>query len=120
MTRPSLKNPIFYTCLALVLGATGLWIYGGVAIFDWVEVAEMMPYQKVVDTLAGQDLHSTVYFIRQNFQIHTGNPPRIHPRNTRNRRGADWFRHLIVFGFTRLASAVRSHTLAWNRRFFPV
>ena len=69
MTRPSLKNPIFYTCLALVLGATGLWIYGGVAIFDWVEVAEMMPYQKVVDTLAGQDLHSTVYFIRQNFHI---------------------------------------------------
>jgi hypothetical protein len=69
MTRPSLKNSLFYTCIALVLGATGLWIYGGVALFDWVEVAEMMPYQKVVDTRAGQDLHSTVYFIRQNFQI---------------------------------------------------
>ncbi|MEY3956511.1 MAG: hypothetical protein RLZ73_966, partial [Bacteroidota bacterium] len=45
MTRPSLKNSLFYTCIALVLGATGLWIYGGVALFDWVEVAEMMPYQ---------------------------------------------------------------------------
>jgi hypothetical protein len=69
MTHPSLKNSLFYACLALVLGATGLWIYGGVALFDWVEVAEMMPYQKVVDTRAGQDLHSTVYLIRQNFQI---------------------------------------------------
>jgi hypothetical protein len=29
----------------------------------------MIPFQKVVDTQAGQDLHSTVYFIRQNFQI---------------------------------------------------
>jgi hypothetical protein len=69
MTRPSLKKLIFYACLSLVLGASGLWIYGGVAQFDWVEVAEMMPYQKVVDSRAGQDLHSTVYFIRQNFQI---------------------------------------------------
>ena len=29
----------------------------------------MIPFEKVVDSKAGQDLHTNVYFIRQNFQI---------------------------------------------------
>jgi hypothetical protein len=49
--------------------AVGLWIQGGQVLFNWIEVSEMIPFQKVVDAQAGQDLNSTVYFIRQNFQI---------------------------------------------------
>ena len=66
---PSFSKSIFYACSTLILVALGLWIQGGQVLFNWVEVSEMMPFQKVVDTQAGQDLHSTVYFIRQNFQI---------------------------------------------------
>ena len=69
LTRPTFSKSIYYLCLILVLTALGLWIQGGVSIFSWVEVSEMMPYEKIVDTRAGQNLHSTVYFIRQNFQI---------------------------------------------------
>ena len=69
LTHLSFSQPIFYVCLILLIAATGLWIQGGAPIFSWVEVSEMMPYEKVIDTRAGQDLHSTVYFIRQNFQI---------------------------------------------------
>jgi len=69
LTHLSFSQPIFYLCLILLLIAGGLWIQGGAPIFSWVEVSEMMPFQKVVDVQAGQELHSTVYFIRQNFQI---------------------------------------------------
>ena len=69
LTHLSFSQPIFYLCLILLLVAGGLWIQGGAPVFSWVEVSEMMPFQKVVDVQAGQELHSTVYFIRQNFQI---------------------------------------------------
>ena len=69
MTRPIFSKSIYYLCLTLVLATLGLWLQGGVPPFSWIEVSEMMPYEKVVDSRAGQDLHSTVYFIRQNFQI---------------------------------------------------
>ncbi len=69
LTRPSFSKSIYYLCLILILAVLGLWIQGGVSLFSWVEVSEMMPYEKIVDTQAGQNLHSTVYFIRQNFQI---------------------------------------------------
>ena len=69
LTHLSFSQPIFYLCLILLLAAGGLWIQGGAPVFSWVEVSEMMPFQKVVDVQAGQELHSTVYFIRQNFQI---------------------------------------------------
>jgi hypothetical protein len=69
MTQLSFSKSIFYLCLFLVLGILGLWIQGGVPVFSWLEVSEMMPYEKIVDSQAGQNLHSTVYFIRQNFQI---------------------------------------------------
>ena len=69
LTLPSFSKIIYYLCLILVLAALGLWIQGGVSLFSWIEVSEMIPYEKIVDTQAGQNLHSTVYFIRQNFQI---------------------------------------------------
>jgi hypothetical protein len=69
LALPSFSKSIFYACSTLILVALGLWIQGGQVLFNWVEISEMMPFQKVVDTQAGQDLHSTVYFIRQNFQI---------------------------------------------------
>ena len=69
MTRPIFSKSIYYLCLTLVLATLGLWLQGGAPPFSWIEVSEMMPYEKVVDSRAGQDLHSTVYFIRQNFQI---------------------------------------------------
>jgi len=69
LTHLSFFQPIFYLYLILLVAAVGLWIQGGVPVFSWVEVSEMMPYEKIVDTQAGQNLHSTVYFIRQNFQI---------------------------------------------------
>ncbi|MCX6193377.1 MAG: hypothetical protein NTX34_02625 [Cytophagales bacterium] len=68
-TIPSFSKSIYYTSLTLLLAAIALWIQGGSEIFHWVEVSEMMPFEKVVDSQAGQNLHSTVYFIRQNFQI---------------------------------------------------
>ena len=70
LTRPSFSESIFYTCSCLLIAAWGLWIWGGTAAFEWVEVSEMMPFEKVVDSRAGQNLHANVYFIRQNFQIH--------------------------------------------------
>lgn len=69
LTHLSFSQPIFYLCLILLLAAGGLWIQGGAPVFSWVEVSEMMPFQKVVDVQAGQELHATAYFIRQNFQI---------------------------------------------------
>ena len=69
LTLPSFSKSIYYTCFTLILTALGLWVQGGQELFTWVEVSEMMPFQKIVDTQAGQDLHTTVYFIRQNFQI---------------------------------------------------
>jgi hypothetical protein len=69
LTLPSFSKSIFYVCSLLLIVVLGLWIWGGSAIFSWIEISEMMPYEKVVDTRAGQNLHSTVYFIRQNFQI---------------------------------------------------
>ncbi|MFD3408118.1 hypothetical protein SKC37_05590 [Aquirufa sp. HETE-83D] len=69
LALPSFSKSIFYACSTLLLVALGLWIQGGQVLFNWIEVSEMIPFQKVVDTQAGQDLHSTVYFIRQNFQI---------------------------------------------------
>ena len=68
-TLPSFSKSLYYICLILILAAFVLWIQGGQAFLSWVEVSEMMPFQKVVDTQAGQDLHTNVYFIRQNFQI---------------------------------------------------
>jgi len=69
LTRTLFSKSIYYASLILLLGVIALWIQGGTDLFQWVEVSEMMPYQKVIDSQAGQDLHSTVYFIRQNFQI---------------------------------------------------
>lgn len=60
---------LFYLTALLLLAICGLWISGGMSAFTWVEVSEMIPFNKVVDTQAGQDLHTNVYFIRQNFQI---------------------------------------------------
>ena len=68
-TLPSFSKSIYYASLTLLLAAIALWIQGGSEIFHWVEVSEMMPFEKVVDSQAGQNLHSTVYFIRQNFHI---------------------------------------------------
>lgn len=68
-TRPAVSESIFYACSLLLIAALGLWVMGGQAAFSWIEVSEMMPFEKVVDSRAGQDLRSTVYFIRQNFQI---------------------------------------------------
>ncbi|TBH71285.1 tetratricopeptide repeat protein [Aquirufa antheringensis] len=70
LTRPSFSKSLFYA-IAVVFVAIGvLWLAGGMATFTWVEVSEMIPLNKVVDMQAGQDLHTNVYFIRQNFQIH--------------------------------------------------
>ncbi len=68
-TLPSFSKSLYYICLILILASFVLWIQGGQAFLSWVEVSEMMPFQKVVDTQAGQDLHTNVYLIRQNFQI---------------------------------------------------
>ncbi|MEY3630474.1 MAG: hypothetical protein RL408_28 [Bacteroidota bacterium] len=69
LTLPSFSKSIFYACSLLLITVLGLWIWGGTALFNWVEVSEMMPFEKVVDNQAGQNLHTNVYFIRQNFQI---------------------------------------------------
>ena len=69
LTRTLFSKSIYYASLTLLLASIALWIQGGSEIFHWVEVSEMMPFEKVVDSQAGQNLHSTVYFIRQNFQI---------------------------------------------------
>ena len=69
LSLTSFSKSIYYLCLTLVLATLVLWIQGGISLFSWVEVSEMMPYEKIVDTQAGQNLHSTVYFIRQNFHI---------------------------------------------------
>jgi hypothetical protein len=66
---PSFSKGLFYTTAVLLVAMGGLWISGGMESFRWVEVSEMIPLNKVVDTQAGQDLHTNVYFIRQNFQI---------------------------------------------------
>ena len=69
LTRPSFSKSLFYAIAVVFVAIGGLWIAGGKATFTWVEVSEMIPINKVVDTQAGQDLHTNVYFIRQNFQI---------------------------------------------------
>ncbi len=69
LTRPSFSKSLFYAIAVVFVAIGGLWIAGGMATFTWVEVSEMIPLNKVVDTQAGQDLHTNVYFIRQNFQI---------------------------------------------------
>ncbi|MCE4217823.1 hypothetical protein [Aquirufa antheringensis] len=69
LTRPSFSKSLFYAIAVVFVAIGGLWIAGGMATFTWVEVSEMIPLNKVVDTQAGQDLHMNVYFIRQNFQI---------------------------------------------------
>ena len=69
LTRPSFSKSLFYAIAVVFVAIGGLWIAGGMATFTWVEVSEMIPFNKVVDTQAGQDLHTNVYFIRQNFQI---------------------------------------------------
>lgn len=69
LTRPSFSKSLFYAIAVVFVAIGGLWIAGGKATFTWVEVSEMIPLNKVVDTQAGQDLHTNVYFIRQNFQI---------------------------------------------------
>lgn len=69
LTRTLFSKSIYYASLTLLLVAIALWIQGGTELFHWVDVSEMMPYQKVVDIQAGQELNSTVYFIRQNFHI---------------------------------------------------
>jgi hypothetical protein len=69
LTLPSFSKSIFYACSLLLITVLGLWMWGGTALFSWVEISEMMPFEKVVDTQAGQNLHTNVYFIRQNFQI---------------------------------------------------
>lgn len=66
---PAISKYLFYTTTAVFATVFGLWIGGGTSLFNWVEVSEMIPFEKVVDSQAGQDLHSNVYFIRQNFQI---------------------------------------------------
>ncbi|MFM6915722.1 MAG: hypothetical protein ACKOUQ_12685, partial [Aquirufa sp.] len=67
---PSFSKSLFYATAVVLVAVLGLWISGGTAHFTWVEVSEMIPFNKVVDTQAGQELHTNVYFIRQNFQIH--------------------------------------------------
>jgi hypothetical protein len=57
-TLPSFSKSIYYASLTLLLAAIALWIQGGSEIFHWVEVSEMMPFEKVVDSKAGQNLHS--------------------------------------------------------------
>ena len=69
LSIPAFSKCLFYATAVLLLAIAGLWISGGMAAFTWVEVSEMIPFNKVVDTQAGQDLHTNVYFIRQNFQI---------------------------------------------------
>ena len=69
LSFPAFSKCLFYATAVLLLAIAGLWISGGMAAFTWVEVSEMIPFNKVVDTQAGQDLHTNVYFIRQNFQI---------------------------------------------------
>ena len=69
LTLSSFSKCIFYTAVVVLVAVLGLWISGGTEAFTWIEVSEMMPLNKVVDTQAGQDLHANVYFIRQNFQI---------------------------------------------------
>jgi hypothetical protein len=66
---PSFSKSLFYATAVVLVAVLGLWISGGAALFTWVEVSEMIPFNKVVDTQAGQELHTNVYFIRQNFQI---------------------------------------------------
>ena len=69
LTRPSFSKSLFYATAVAFVFICGLRISGGMAAFRWTEVSEMIPFNKVVDTQAGQDLHTNVYFIRQNFQI---------------------------------------------------
>lgn len=69
LTLPSFSKCIFYTAVVVLVAVLGLWISGGTEAFTWIEVSEMIPFEKIVDTRAGQNLHSTVYFIRQNYQI---------------------------------------------------
>ena len=69
LSIPAFSKGLFYTTAVVLVAIGGLWISGGMAAFTWVEVSEMIPLNKVVDTQAGQDLHTNVYFIRQNFQI---------------------------------------------------
>ena len=69
LTRPSFSKSLFYAIAVVFVFICGLWISGGMPAFRWTEVSEMIPFNKVVDTQAGQDLHTNVYFIRQNFQI---------------------------------------------------
>jgi hypothetical protein len=69
LSTPSISNGLFYATAVVFVFICGLWISGGMAAFRWTEVSEMIPFNKVVDTQAGQDLHTNVYFIRQNFQI---------------------------------------------------
>ena len=69
LTRPSFSKSLFNATAVAFVFIGGLRISGGMAAFRWTEVSEMIPFNKVVDTQAGQDLHTNVYFIRQNFQI---------------------------------------------------
>ena len=69
LSIPAFSKGLFYTTAVVLVAICGLWISGGMAAFTWVEVSEMIPLNKVVDSQAGQDLHTNVYFIRQNFQI---------------------------------------------------
>lgn len=66
---PAISKYLFYTTAVVFVAVFGLWIGGGTSLFNWIEVSEMIPFEKVVDSQAGQDLHTNVYFIRQNFQI---------------------------------------------------
>jgi tetratricopeptide (TPR) repeat protein len=69
LSIPAFSKYLFYVTALVLVAICGLWISGGMSAFTWVEVSEMIPFNKVVDTQAGQDLHANVYFIRQNFQI---------------------------------------------------